>query len=74
MTAKEIENIIAENFENGKINNSDMVEIVKLIVVYLNLKTVSNYAKANNMSYQGALTGKRERVEIAGVKFIIDNE
>jgi hypothetical protein len=38
----------------------------------LNLKTISDYAKENNLSYNG-VKKCRENVEIFNVKFVIDN-
>jgi hypothetical protein len=40
---------------------------------YLNLQTISDYAKENNISYEGAKRFRRVE-EIFGVKFVIDND
>jgi hypothetical protein len=44
---------------------------------YLNLKTISDYAKANGITYNGVLerikTGKIHYVELFGTKFVGEN-
>ncbi len=47
-------NTISEKFETGEINNASMVQIIELCGAYLNLRTISQYAKENRMSYNGA--------------------
>lgn len=63
-----------ECIHNGELENSDLVQIFEHIGIILNLKTITNYAKANNISYNGALKRKTERVKIDTIEFIIDNE
>lgn len=41
--------------------------------MYLNLMTISDYAKQHNMSYEGVKRFRKIQ-EIYGVKFVIDNE
>lgn len=63
---------LSELFEKGEITNEGMVQIIELCGSYLNLKTRSDYARENNISYNGVKkfrTGKK----IFGVNFIIDN-
>ena len=67
---------LIDNFENYLLNkewdNDELIEIIKLAGAYLNLKTIPDYAKENNMSYQGVKTCRTIK-EIFGVKFVIDN-
>jgi len=49
------------------------VQLIELCGNYLNLSTIPDYAKANNLSYNGV---KRHRIikELFNVKFVVDNE
>ncbi len=64
---------VATKFEAGELDNEALVELFKSMGSYLNLKTISDYAKSNNISYQGVKTC-RQVEEIFGVKFVIENE
>ena len=70
---EEIENKISEMFESGQINNTDLVQIIEHCGAYLNLKTISDYAKTNGISYNGAKKC-RQNIKIFNTKYIIDNE
>lgn len=64
---------LSERIERGDLSNEDMVQIIECIGKYLNLQTISDYAKENNMSYNGV---KKFRVvrKIFNVKFTIENK
>ena len=64
---------LGQSVLDGRWSNEGLVQIIELAAGFLNLKTISDYAKANGLSYNGAKK-YREKNEIAGVKFIIDNE
>ena len=59
----------------GVLQNKDLVEIIELCGNYLNLKTVSDYKRDNNISYQGARkdTKTRRNIVLFDTKYIIDN-
>lgn len=58
--------------KENALTNSDLIQIIEHIGAYLNLQTISDYAKSNNISYNG--TKKfRKTVKIFNVKFVIDN-
>lgn len=57
----------------GDFSNDDLVQFIEHCGMYLNLKTITDYAKENNMSYNG-VKKFRQIVEIFGVKFVIDND
>jgi len=63
-----------EVIHNGEINNRDLVQIFEHISIILNLKTISNYAKSEKISYNGALKRKTERLIVDKVEFIINND
>lgn len=53
---EKLKSFTAEKFENGEINNTSIVQIIELCGAYLNLQTISNYAKKNGISYNGKKT------------------
>ncbi len=82
MEHSELHNIIKEHLgkrlNNVELNNSEMVSLIDLIGSYLNLKTIADYAKSNNISYNGVKdrieSGKVQEYILFNVKFVIDNE
>ena len=74
MTFNDLQNKLFENYENGAITDVQLVQIFEQISGYLNLKTITNYAKANKITYNGALSRKLRKIEIDKITFIIDNE
>ena len=74
MTIKDLQNKLFENYENGFVSNVELVQIFEQISGYLNLKTITNYAKYNQITYNGALKRKLHKIEIDKITFIIDND
>jgi hypothetical protein len=66
-------NFIHEKFRNEELDNDSMVQLIEQAGSYLNLQTLPNWAKENFKSYNGAKMQKN-KVNLFGVKFIIDNE
>lgn len=58
-------------YEN-KISNEELVQIIEVVGTYLNLQTISGYARHKNMSYNG-VKKCRKTINLFGVKFVIDN-
>jgi len=54
-------------------NELDMVQLFERLSPYANLKTISQYAKDNNISYNG-VKNNRDVVNLFGCKFIADND
>ncbi len=73
MKSTEISNYIAQQVQNNELDNEGLVQIIALCDSFLNLKSISQYAKDNNLSYNGAKKN-RKAVELFGSKFIIDND
>lgn len=77
MKLSEKEQLVLNKFEkylhDNKVSNDFLVQFIELAGSYLNLQTISYYAKSNNMSYNGV---KKCRLvtEIFGTKYVIDNE
>jgi hypothetical protein len=63
-----------EVIHNNELENSDLVQIFEHIAIILNVQTITNYAKSENISYNGALKRKLETTKIDGQTFIINNE
>jgi hypothetical protein len=64
-----LEILIIEN----QLSNDSLVQIIELCGSYLNLQTISDYSKDNNISYNGVKKCRNIR-EIFNVKFVIDND
>lgn len=64
---------IMKGMENQMLSNNDLIEIIEAAGLFLNLRTIADYAKQNNISYNGA-KNFRDKVELFGVSFVIDNE
>jgi hypothetical protein len=57
----------------GEINNKDLVQIIEVIGNdLLNLQTISEYAKQNNMTYNG-VKYNRNVITLFGNKYVLDN-
>jgi hypothetical protein len=64
--------------QNGELSNTDIISIIDNLASYLNLMSISDYAKLNYISYNGV----KKRIESGSIvkytlfnqKFIIDNE
>ena len=63
---------VATKFEANELDNQSLVQLIELAGSYLNLKTIADYARSKNLSYQG-VKKCRESKELFGVKFVIDN-
>jgi hypothetical protein len=74
MKINELRNELFKQYENGTIQDEELVQIFEQIASYLNLKTITNYAKANKITYNGALKRKTQKIIINNQTFIIDNE
>jgi hypothetical protein len=66
-------NHLSERIESNQLSNDDCIRLIEHIGGYLNLKTIPDYAKENNISYNGAKHFRKAQT-IFNVKFIIDNE
>jgi hypothetical protein len=73
----ENEILITEKFiklvEEIGVSDEFLVQICELSGSYLNLKSISNYAKADNMSYNG-VKKYRKIITVFNTKYVIDNE
>jgi len=74
MTFNDLRDKLFANYEAGAITDADLVQIIEQAAQYLNLQTLTNYAKSNKLSYNGAKKQRLNSVTIGSVKFIINNE
>ena len=63
---------IYNKFLNDELNNDSLVQIIELCGGLLNLKSISQYAKDNNISYNGA-KHHRTVINLFGSKLVLDN-
>lgn len=64
---------IMKGMENDILSNIDLIDIIESAGSFLNLRTISDYSKQNNITYNGA-KHHRDQIQLFGVKFVIDNE
>lgn len=64
---------LQEAVMKGKISNSGLVQIIEQAGSFLNLQTITQYAKNNRMSYNG-VKKHREIIELFNCKFVVDND
>ena len=72
---EKLKDFIVDKFINDELDNESLVQIIELCGDYLNLKTISAYAKERKMNYNAAkkpYNGRSIRT-LFGVKFVIDN-
>jgi ribonuclease HIII len=67
-----IHEYIYKCLQNDQLNDDDLVQIIELVNNYLNLKTISEYAKEYNLSYNG-VKNNRNILTLLGHKFVADN-
>jgi len=61
------------DFYGGELSNEDLIEILQLIRELLQLKSVKEYAKENNITPQGVYTC-RKPIEFCTFKLVVDND
>jgi hypothetical protein len=64
---------VSEKFETGELDNDSLVKLIELAGAYLNIETVPDYAKRNQLSYNGVKKHRNLKI-IFNVKFVIDND
>jgi hypothetical protein len=64
---------ITIGIKQNLISNNDLLQIIEHCEDYLNLKTISDYAKENNMSYNG-VKHHRKLVKLFGITFVQEND
>lgn len=63
---------LSHRIENDELTNNDLVQIIEHLGSYLNLATIADYAKRNNLSYNG-VKNHRKTTTIFNVKFVTNN-
>lgn len=69
---KNIINKLGESIQYGKWSNEGLVQLIELVGSFLNLQTIPDYCKYNNITYNG-VKKSRNIQRIFNVKFVIDN-
>lgn len=65
-------NKLGQSIQSGKWSNTGLVQLIELAGMYLNIKTIPDYAKDQRITYNGAKK-RINPITIFNVKFIIDN-
>lgn len=72
MLINTIQRHLANRIENNELTNDEIVQLIEQLGSYLNLQTISTYAKNNKISYNG-VKKYRNIITIFKTKFVIDN-
>ena len=70
---KKLCDFITHKTMQGELSNNDLVQLIEVAGAFLNLQTIPDYAKENNLSYNG-VKNHREIIEIFNTKYVIDND
>ena len=70
---KKLCDFVTEKTMNGEFTNEDLIQFIEVAGSFLNLQTISDYAKSKNLSYNG-VKHHRNVIEIFNTKFVIDND
>lgn len=63
---------IQRKYISNELNNDSLIQIIELCGMFLNLKTISDYAKENKLSYNG-VKNNRNIITLFGVKYVLEN-
>jgi len=63
---------IHTGMENNLLSNDDLVQIIEQCGSYLNIRTIADYSRQNNISYNGAKNFRHIR-KIFNTKYVIEN-
>jgi len=76
--SESIINNIGAKVQNNELDNIDLLIIIESCGRFLNLKTISEYAKYSSLDYNSVKarikSGALESCEIFGVKFVVEND
>jgi hypothetical protein len=65
---------IEKRIHDGELSNNDLVQLIEVIGSdYLQLKTISQKAKEMNTDYNNVKCSKIGKINLFGIKFVIDN-
>ena len=69
---KKLIDFTLDKFEKGDLDNDSLVQLIELCGDYLNLKSIPDYAKDHNLSYNG-VKKHRNIIKLFNQKLVIDN-
>ena len=72
ITERHLDKIEEYIYKTLQRDEMDLVQLFERINTYANLETISNYAKRNNLSYNG-VKKHRNIITLFGVKFVYDD-
>lgn len=63
---------IHKGIESNMLSNDDIVQIIEHSGMYLNIMSISEFAKQNKLSYNGVKKFRNIKI-LFGLKFVIEN-
>ncbi len=73
MSKTNIINELDKQIFEGSISCSEQVQIIELLIDYLDLKTIQQYADTHSMSYNG-VKNHRKLIILMGKTYVIGND
>ena len=70
---EKIQSRLHELVQNNELHNFEIIQLIEQLGGYLNLETIASRAKRKGVDYNCVKKSNIEKVELFGVKFIIDN-
>ncbi len=71
---EKIEKRLHEVIQGGELTNDEIIQLIEQLGSYLNLETIASRAKRLGIDYNCIKKSKVEKIELFGVKFVVDNE
>lgn len=71
---EKIQNRLHEVIQNGELDNNEIIQLIELLGAYLNIETMANRAKRLNIDYNCVKKSSVYKVDMFGVKFVVDND
>jgi len=70
---EDIINRLGNHIQTNDISNECLLQIIEVAGSFLNLKTISDYSRTHNISYNG-VKNCRNVIKLFNSKFVIDND
>ena len=70
---EKIQNRLHDIITNDELSNFDIIQLIEQLGGYLNLQTIAQRAKTLGVDYNCVKMSNIEKIELFGVKFVIDN-
>jgi phosphotransferase system IIB component len=70
---EKIKKRLHEVIQSGELENHEIIQLIELLGSYLNLETMASRSKRLNIDYNCVKKSSIYKIELFGVKFVIEN-